>query len=134
MQISRKFFLGELFPGVFPFLLSLALVACAAPIPDKHPYQTGWRYVEFVGAIANGIRDVPISIDCRQEFGTLNIRGKSFVLVKQRIAKGRRFHTIKYWIVLVDDVQRLKVGDIMYANSLDCRMPIEAAEFPPSYN
>lgn len=130
MQMSRKTFFNKLLPRAASLLLSLAVVACAAPIPGKYAYQAGWRHVEFVGAIADGIGDVPISIDCRHDFGMLNNSGTAFVLVKQRITKGRWFHTARYWIVLADDVQRLKVGDIMYANSLDCRMPIAPAESP----
>ena len=55
-------------------------------------------------------------------------------MVKHSKTYGRWFHADSYWIVPVDDTRLLKTGDILYANSKDCRafaVPIDRRDSVP---
>ncbi len=109
--------------------LYAALGGCLSPINDKYPYKDGWQHAEFIGLVNDGIPDVHLSIDCRQESDVATDDGKAFILVKHLSRKGRWFHDIRYWVVLADNAQQLKVGRVLYVNSKDCRLAAVLEEY-----
>src|SRR6185369_2958764 len=97
-----------------------ALGACTSPMASVYPYKAGWRHVEFVGRVSDGIPNLPISIDCREEINSSRDPGKTFVLVRHSYRQSRWFVQVRYWIVTADDRLLLNTRDILYANSMDC--------------
>mgnify|MGYP000918116663 CR=1 FL=1 len=114
------------------FIISTAtLGACMSPMARTHSYQDGWRHVEYVGLAAGANSNVQVDIDCRKDavpmqeeskrtFILLKDNQRSLMFGKENKNNPKWIHNTRYWIVAVDDAQRVKIGDTLFANSMDC--------------